>query len=74
MTTHRDRLAVTVMLPALVLLAACGGEGAAQDSTADSSSAAVQAPSAAAVGGGLSPKGRTISGLEVERVIDGDTI
>ena len=74
MTTRRDRLALTVMLPALLLLAACAGEGAAQDSTVDSSSAGVQAPSVAAVDGGLSPKGRTISGLEVERVIDGDTI
>jgi len=63
-----------MLLPALLLVAACGGGGAADDVAANPSSAPVVASSTAATESGISPRGRTISGLEVERVIDGDTI
>ena len=67
--TNRGGRVAALLLPALLLAAACGGEAAPGPA-----SGAGAPPSSAAAEAGIAPKGRTISGLEVARVIDGDTI
>jgi micrococcal nuclease len=55
--------AAAALVPVL-LLAGCGSPGGSEESTGQA------IPSS----DGLAPKGRTIPGLEVQRVVDGDTI
>jgi micrococcal nuclease len=55
--------AAAALVPVL-LLAGCGSPGGSEEATGQA------IPSS----DGLAPKGRTIPGLEVQRVIDGDTI
>jgi micrococcal nuclease len=62
-----------LLIVTAVLVVSCGGAGSSTPSTSSLSTSS--APTAhAAAASGLVPKGETVSGLKVSRVVDGDTL
>jgi micrococcal nuclease len=61
-----------------VLLVSCGGSGSspssATKSTLGTTSSGGAQPASVSADSGLTPKGQTVSGVEVTRVVDGDTL
>lgn len=70
--TVAPRLSIIAVLTALAL-AACSAAPAAVDEEQGSASGQTASSGTRAVGG-LAPKGETVGGLVVDRVVDGDTV